>query len=96
MAETFIPKQASATSAAPAGSSASANLAPECPQIRLGWKATSAGGVANIRWGKGAQTAVTSDMAMLDGATECFGKQDADTLAVIGTGTLYVISGTGN
>ena len=96
MAETFIPKQVNATSASPAGASASATLAGECPQVRLAWKATTAGGVANIRWGKGAQTAVTTDFAMLDGATECFGKQDATDLAVIGTGTLYIVCGTGN
>jgi hypothetical protein len=34
-------------------------------------------------------------MAMIDGATEVFTKQDASDLAVIGTGTLYVICGTG-
>lgn len=95
MAETFAPKLASATSAAPAGSSASASLAGECPQVRLVWKATS-GGVANIRWGKGAQTAQTTDMAMQDAATETFTKQDATDLAVIGTGTLYIVSGHGN
>lgn len=96
MADTFIPKQASATSAAPAGASAAFTLAGECPQVRFVWKATTAGNLCQIRWGKGAQTAVTSDMAMADGATETFGKQDATDGAVIGTGTLYIISGTGN
>jgi hypothetical protein len=95
MADTFNPKFASSTSAAPAGSSASANLAGECPQVRLLWKATTAGNTCQIRWGKGVQTAVTSDPSMADGATEVFAKQDADTLAVIGTGTLYIVCGTG-
>lgn len=96
MSDTFIPKFASATSAAPAGSTTAATLAGECPQLRLVWKATTSGGVANVIWGKGAQTATTSHMALQDGATESFTKQDADSLAVIGTGTLYIICGTGN
>jgi hypothetical protein len=95
MSDTFAPKLASATSAAPAGSSTAASLAGDCPQVRLAWKATS-GGVANIRWGKGAQTAVTSDLTMFDGTVETFTKQDATDLAVIGTGTLYIICGHGN
>jgi hypothetical protein len=93
MADTFIPKLASATTAAPSGSSASASLAAECPNVRLYW---SGAAVAQVRWGKGSQTAVTTDMALAPGAVEVFGKQDADTLAVIGTGTLYIICGTGN
>ena len=91
----FTPKLASATSAAPAGASASTTLAAECPQVRLAWKATTAGDRCQVRWGVGAQTALTSDMTMLDGATEVFTKQLADTIAVIGTGTLYVVSGAG-
>jgi hypothetical protein len=96
MAETFAPKLASSTSASPAGSSASLNLAPECPQVRLLWVPTSAGDRAQVRWGKGAQTALTTDMQLCGGAVpECFTKQDADTLAVIGTGTLYATCGHG-
>lgn len=96
MADTFIPKQASSTSAAPAGSSATFSLAGECPQVRFLWKATTAGNTCQVRWGKGAQTAVTTDMSLVDGAAECFGKQDATDGAVIGTGTLYIICGTGD
>lgn len=96
MGQSFIPKFASATSAAPAGSSASANLAPECPQVRLLWAPTSAGNRCQVRWGKGSQTAVTTDMQIQENAPEAFTKQDADTLAVIGTGTLYIICGTGD
>ena len=91
----FTPKQPSATTAAPAGASAAATLAGECPQVRLIWKATTSGNLCQIRWGKGSQTAVTTDMAMADGATEVFTKQDATDLAVIGTGTLYVVCGVG-
>lgn len=93
MGSAFIPKLASATTAAPAGSSASAALAPECPQVRLYWSGASA---AQARWGKGAQTAVATDLALAPGAIEVFTKQDADTLAVIGTGTLYIVCGTGD
>ena len=88
---TFAPKLASATSASPAGSSASVTVPAECPQVRLIWKATTSGNLCQIIWGKGAQTATTSHMSMADGATEVFTKQEADTLAVIGTGTLYVV-----
>jgi hypothetical protein len=35
-------------------------------------------------------------MQLADGAIETFSKQDADTLAVIGTGTLYIVCGTGD
>jgi hypothetical protein len=96
MADTFIPKLVSATTAVVAGSSATFSLAGECPQVRFVWKATTAGNLCQIRWGKGSQVAVTTDMAMADTATECFGKQDATDGAVIGTGTLYIICGTGN
>lgn len=52
-----------------------------------------------IRWGAGAQTAVTTDMPVPNGATEIFDKGRADTLAAIcasgETATLYVTSGEG-
>jgi hypothetical protein len=92
MKSAFTPKQASSTSASPAGSSASASLAAECPDVRLYWAGVAA---AQIRWGKGAQTAVTTDMSLAPGSVEVFGKQDADTIAVIGNGTLYIVCGTG-
>jgi hypothetical protein len=91
----FSPKLASSTTASPAGSSAPASLAGECPAVRLLWKATSAGDLCQVRWGKGSQTAVTTDMSMADGATEVFQKGDATDLAVIGTGTLKIVCGTG-
>jgi hypothetical protein len=34
-------------------------------------------------------------MHLAAGAIEVFGKQDADTIAVLGTGTLYIVCGTG-
>jgi hypothetical protein len=98
MAETFIPLKggAGATSAAPAGSSASCSLESSAPQVRLLWVPTSAGTRCQVRWGKGTQTALTTDMQLVENQPEAFSKGDADTLAVIGTGTLYVISGHGN
>jgi hypothetical protein len=35
-------------------------------------------------------------MQLYENQPEAFSKQDADTLAVIGTGTLYIICGHGN
>jgi hypothetical protein len=49
-----------------------------------------------VRWGKGAQTAVTTDLCLAPGAIETFDKGSATDLAVIGTGTLYIICGTGD
>jgi hypothetical protein len=95
MADTFAPKLASATSAAPAGATAAFSLAGECPQVRFLWKPTTAGDRCQVRWGKGAQTAVTTDMQLSDAGPEAFTKQDATDGAVIGTGTLYIICGHG-
>lgn len=97
MSAAFIPAQDSAFTITPSGSATGStnNLLASAPDMRLAWKATTAGGVCQVRWGKGAQTATTSHMTMLDGVTEVFTKQDADTLSVIGTGTLYVVCGTG-
>lgn len=95
MSDSFIPKFASATAANPAGSSASVSLAPECPDVRLMWRATTARDSCQVIWGIGTQTATTAHMDMADGATEVFTKQNADTLAVIGTGKLSVVCGTG-
>src|SRR5688572_3586756 len=97
MADTFKPfgDGKGATSAAPAGSSAAFSLDGSCPQVRFLWKATTAGNLCQIRWGKGSQTAVTTDMPLADGLPEAFTKQDATDGAVIGTGTLYIICGHG-
>lgn len=95
MADVFIPQFASRKTASPSGSTTSVALEPTCPQVRLNWVATTPGTQCQVIWGKGAQTALTTHMDLNDGAIEVFGKQDADTLAVIGTGTLKVICGTG-
>lgn len=56
---------------------------------------------AFIRWGVGAQTAVTTDVIIPPGTVQVFGKNlngNADTLACItssGTATLYIITGFG-
>lgn len=96
MAEVFNPLRSGAggISVAPAGASTAAALDGSCPQVYLVWKATN-GGVANVRWGKGAQTAVATDLALVDGSAQTFSKQDATDLAVIGSGTLYICCGYG-
>lgn len=93
MSATFCPKQSSATTAVASGSSTSASLDPSCPQVRLMWSGATP---PTVRWGKGAQTAVSTDMAITPNyAPEAFTKQDADTIAVLGTGTLYIVCGHG-
>jgi hypothetical protein len=98
MATSFIPKQASSTSISASTTSAGSagNLAGECPQVRL---YNSGAVTVFVRWGVGAQTALTTDMALAPGSVEAFTKQNADTLAAItssGEATLYVICGTGD
>lgn len=93
MSTAFIPKFPSATSITVAGTSSSASIPVECPQVRLIW---SGGANCQVIWGVGAQTATTSHMQLIPGAIEVFGVQNADTIAVIGTGTLYIICGTGD
>jgi hypothetical protein len=97
MAETFLPKSGGATGAsiAAATSSASTGVDGTCPQVRL---YNSGSVIVYVRWGKSAQTATTSDMALAPGSVEVFSKQDADTIAAItsaGTATLYITSGHG-
>src|SRR5688572_10915944 len=98
-AESFCPdnggKEAFAIVVAGSAGGTLGNLDPTCQQVRLLWKATTAGNLAQVRWGIGEQTAVTTDMSIVDGFPEAFTKGNANTLSVIGTGTLYVISGTG-
>ena len=98
MGTSFIPKVGGggSTSAAPAGSTTAFSMPAECPQVRFIWKPTTPGGRGQVRWGKGTQTAVTTDMELVEGLPECFTKQDATDGAVIGTGVLYVTCGTGD
>lgn len=55
--------------------------------------------IAFVRWGVGAQTAVTTDMPVAPGTIEVFSKAyEADTVAAItaaGTATVYVTAGRG-
>lgn len=96
MADTvFVPTPGTSTSIAATGTTASAALSATSPQVRVYNSGTVA---AFIRFGKGAQTAVATDMALAPGAVENFGKLDADTIAAITGGTaatIYIISGTG-
>jgi len=93
MTAVFIPT--SSTSISATGTSASATIRFDAPQVRLYNSGTVA---VFVRWGNGSQTAVATDMAIAPGAIEVFGKQGADTLAAITGGTaatLYITSGTG-
>jgi hypothetical protein len=96
MATTFAPKQSSSNDVSATTTTASGTLDPTCPQVRV----VNLGTVTvRCRWGKGAQTAVTTDMAIAAGATESFTKQDADTIAFItasGSATVNVTSGHGD
>jgi hypothetical protein len=94
MSNAFLPKFASAKSLSVSGSSGSTTLASDCPQVRL-WNDSVA--ACYVIWGVGSQTATTSHMALAPGAIETFTKQDADTIAAIGSsGTLRIICGHGN
>lgn len=96
MATSFYPKPGANTSIAPAGATASGSVPAECPQIRFLWVPTTPGNRCQVRWGVGAQTATTSDMQLVENMPEAFTKGPADTVAVIGTGTLYITCGTGD
>ena len=77
-------------------SSGSKSIDRDDPQIRI---CNAGGSTAFIRWGVGAQTAVTTDMPMLSGTVEVFNKGIADTIAAIcasgQTATLYLTLGNG-
>lgn len=52
--------------------------------------------VVSVRWGSGAQTAVTTDFTIAPGAYFVVGKGQADNVAAIGaSGTLYLTPGEG-
>jgi len=58
----------------------------------------SGASLVHLRWGKGAQTALVTDLALPSGSIQTFGKEGADTIAVIcdtGTATVYVAPGEG-
>lgn len=77
-------------------SSASQSIYANARIVRL---YNSTDGVVFVRWGTGAQTAVTTDMALAPGGVEVFDKGSANTLAAImssGSGTLYISVGSGS
>lgn len=97
MSSAFIPvhgESKTVTADTTAGGVQQAILA-SAPAIRV-W---NEGAVkVRIRWGKGAQTATTSDMALAPGAIEVFTKGDADTIAVLtaaSTAVVNITPGTG-
>jgi hypothetical protein len=95
MTTTFTPSPGGSTTISVTTSTASKTIQGQPRQIRL----YNSGDVAVfVRWGKGSQSAVTTDMAIAPGATEAFTKEDADTIAAItasGSATLYITCGTG-
>jgi hypothetical protein len=75
--------------------SASQSIYAGAEMVRL-YNSTT--GTVFVRWGSGAQTAVTTDMALAPGGVEVFDKGAASTLAAImssGSGTLYISVGSG-
>lgn len=71
-------------------------VAGNSPNVRI-WN--SGASTAFIRWGVGAQTAVTTDLPLGSGQVENFFKGQADTFAAIcasgQTATVYFTPGTG-
>lgn len=77
-----------------AGTPANSN-APFSPDLYV---YNAGAGLAFIRWGVGAQTALVTDIPIPPGTVQVFSKFNADTVAAIcasGTATVYVITGQG-
>ena len=93
--KTFAPKGDATVPIAGTTASASATLDQHSNVVRV----VNAGpDIAFIRFGKGATTAVVTDMPILSGATETFTKGDNTTAAAItasGTAALYFTNGEG-
>lgn len=96
MSNAFQPKPAGTTSITGTTTSASASVDGSAATIRL-YNASAVD--VFVRWGKGTQTAVVTDMPIAPGSTECFTKGDADTIAAItasgSSNTLYITVGSG-
>ncbi len=93
---TFQPMPGKSTSISASASTASAAVDNTAPQLRI-YNAGAA--TVFIRWGIGAQTAVTTDMAIPAGVVEVFSKGAADTVAAItasGSATVYLTPGVGD
>jgi hypothetical protein len=93
MAETFRPALP-ALSLAVSTSSASVAVNPAVDVLRI---YNDGPDIARIRWGVGAQTATTSDMAIPPNVISYFVKDRADTVAAItafGSSTLSIVAGT--
>lgn len=87
---------ASTASISVTATSASASVVAGCQQVRMYNSGTKD---CYVRWGVGAQTAVTTDMPLKAGTVEYFTKGFADTVAAIcggaDTTTLLITSGAG-
>lgn len=96
MSNLFQPMPGKSTSISATATTASASVDATAPQVRL-YNAGSQ--KCHVRWGIGAQTAVTTDMVLAAGAIETFHKGAADTIAAIcatgETATLYITPGVG-
>lgn len=96
MSDLFQPMPGKSTSISATGTTASATVPAEAPQLRVFNLGPS---TIFVRWGVGAQTAVATDMAIPAGVVEMFHKGNADTVAAIcgsgGTATVYLTPGVG-
>jgi hypothetical protein len=95
MSDPFQPMPGKSTSIPANATSASASVPADAKSLRI----YNAGTVpVFIRWGRGSQTAVTTDMALAPGSVELFYKGAADTVAAIcasGSATVYLTPGAG-
>jgi hypothetical protein len=96
MADLFQPMPGKSTSIAATATTASADVPAEAASLRVFNLGPS---TIFVRWGVGAQTAVTTDMAIPAGVVEMFHKGAANTVAAIcgagGTATIYLTPGVG-
>lgn len=92
----FQPMFGKTTSIAATQTTGSATVPAEAPTMRV-FNAGPA--TVFVRWGVGAQTALTTDVAIPVGAVEMFYKGNANTVAAIcatgSTATVYLTPGTG-
>jgi hypothetical protein len=91
----FQPMPGKTVSISATGTSASASIPAEAPEVRIHNPGPA---TVFVRWGVGAQTAVVTDMPVAVGGVEVFTKNAADTIAAITAGTavtLYITPGVG-
>lgn len=96
----FTPDTANTKTLAATSTSASVTLATPDVSSNVLRIVNLGPNTAFLRWGVGAQTALTTDMPMLSGTVEVFSKSTtADTVAAICAGgnsaTIYITAGEG-